>query len=262
MVTDAKIVGWITVNGKHIPLREGESKKDAINRAVAKDNEDIKEKQIAQREKEIKERNGKSSKFERPEKPNKQTEAGMAWVMYDKHFSQLTEAEKDKVLDAVIKYKEGLKKSNNGKGAIGVKTNDVAERNAKALGLDYDKVKKDTIAKYSKALSEYKKLGSKGDKMTGDEANKYKELGRYLKDKKKFVEENGGWKESKGDKSVNLKNTKVTDIKRDKNGKVTNVKIETKVKPKPKTTPWTDNQGNTWHIVMPEHEFKPIKKKK
>ena len=254
MATDAKIVGWITVNGKHIPLREGESKKDAINKAIVKDNEDIKEKQIAQRQKEADERNGKSPKFERPDKPNKNTEAGMAWVMYDKHFSQLTDAEKDKVTNAVIKYKADSKKS-NGKGAIGVKTNDVAERNAKALGLDFEKVKKDTIAKYNKALADYKKLGSKGDKMTGDEYNKYKELGRYIKDKKKFVESHSG-------KPINLKDTKVTNVKKDKNGKVVEVKTETKVKPKPKTTPWTDSKGNTWHIVVPEHEFKPIKKKK
>lgn len=41
-----KVVDWFTVNGKHIPILEGESKEDAYNRAVAKDNEDTKTKQI------------------------------------------------------------------------------------------------------------------------------------------------------------------------------------------------------------------------
>ena len=39
---------WITVNGKHIPIFDGESKQDAYNRAVAKSNEEKKAKEIAQ----------------------------------------------------------------------------------------------------------------------------------------------------------------------------------------------------------------------
>ena len=31
-----KITGWFTMNGKHIPLFEGESKKDAVNRSLKK----------------------------------------------------------------------------------------------------------------------------------------------------------------------------------------------------------------------------------
>ena len=38
---------WITVNGRHIPIYDGESKQDAYNRAVAKHNEDVKSKQIS-----------------------------------------------------------------------------------------------------------------------------------------------------------------------------------------------------------------------
>ena len=37
---------WITVNGRHILIGEGESKQDAINRAIAQKNEDTKERQI------------------------------------------------------------------------------------------------------------------------------------------------------------------------------------------------------------------------
>lgn len=44
---------WITVNGVHVPIFDGESKADAINRAIARKNESIKAKQIAQRKAEI-----------------------------------------------------------------------------------------------------------------------------------------------------------------------------------------------------------------
>ena len=44
---------WITINGKHVPIYDGESQQDAYNRTVAKDNEDTKERQIAKRTAEI-----------------------------------------------------------------------------------------------------------------------------------------------------------------------------------------------------------------
>lgn len=46
-MADKKITGWFTMNGKHIPIFEGESQKDATNRAIAKANEDKKNKDIA-----------------------------------------------------------------------------------------------------------------------------------------------------------------------------------------------------------------------
>lgn len=42
-----EVKDWITVNHKHVPIYEGESKQDAINRVVAKDNEDKKQSDIA-----------------------------------------------------------------------------------------------------------------------------------------------------------------------------------------------------------------------
>lgn len=41
-----KIIDWFTVNGKHIPIHEGESKSDAYNREIAKTNEDKKNRDI------------------------------------------------------------------------------------------------------------------------------------------------------------------------------------------------------------------------
>ena len=43
-----KIKDWITVNHRHIPIYEGESKAQAVTKAVVKANEDTKNKQIAQ----------------------------------------------------------------------------------------------------------------------------------------------------------------------------------------------------------------------
>ena len=48
-----KIVKWITVNGVHVAVYEGESDKDAYNRHVAKSNEETKQKQIAGYQKNI-----------------------------------------------------------------------------------------------------------------------------------------------------------------------------------------------------------------
>jgi len=59
---------WITVNGKHVPIYDGESKQDAYNRAVAKQNEETKAKQIKeakeQRENANSNSDGKSVFFE------------------------------------------------------------------------------------------------------------------------------------------------------------------------------------------------------
>ena len=41
-----EVKDWITVNGQHVPIFEGESKNDAVNRAIAKINEDKKESDI------------------------------------------------------------------------------------------------------------------------------------------------------------------------------------------------------------------------
>lgn len=46
-------IDWITINGKHVPIYDGESKQDAYNRAVAKHNEEVKEKQIAENKSQV-----------------------------------------------------------------------------------------------------------------------------------------------------------------------------------------------------------------
>lgn len=64
---DREIKAWITINGKHVPIFEGESKTDAVKRATSKTDtqkqidkdQDDKEKQIARNKKEKDDRNKK-----------------------------------------------------------------------------------------------------------------------------------------------------------------------------------------------------------
>lgn len=60
-MSERKIVDWFTMNGKHIPIFEGESKQDAINRSIARDNEDKKNKDIENAKKQAEKAAGKSS---------------------------------------------------------------------------------------------------------------------------------------------------------------------------------------------------------
>lgn len=48
---------WITVNGRHIKIEEGQSKKEAISKAIARSNSDSKAKQIAKNKAEADKRN-------------------------------------------------------------------------------------------------------------------------------------------------------------------------------------------------------------
>ena len=52
-MSQKKVVDWITVNGNHVPIFEGESKQDAVNRAIAKANEDKKQSDIAKNAKQV-----------------------------------------------------------------------------------------------------------------------------------------------------------------------------------------------------------------
>lgn len=52
-MVERKVTGWFTMNGKHIPIFEGESKQDAVIRAVVKANEDKKNIQIAKNKEQV-----------------------------------------------------------------------------------------------------------------------------------------------------------------------------------------------------------------
>jgi len=59
-MAEREVKQWITVNGQHIPIMDGESKDKAVNRYIAEKNEDTKEKQIAKAKEQADKLNGKS----------------------------------------------------------------------------------------------------------------------------------------------------------------------------------------------------------
>lgn len=59
----AEITGWITVNGKHVPLMDGESKTDAVKRALSKD-VDTKQSQIDKNKAEADKLNNKTATYQ------------------------------------------------------------------------------------------------------------------------------------------------------------------------------------------------------
>ena len=77
MMSEKQVKDWFTMNGKHIPIFEGESKQDAVNRSIAKDNEDKKQADIERNKKEADILNGKTD--------NSKKSKGLSvdWVEYD-----------------------------------------------------------------------------------------------------------------------------------------------------------------------------------
>ena len=65
-MADKEPTAWVTVNGQHVPIFEGESKGDAINRAIAKSNSDTKSRQIANNQ----QQSNKAKQGQRPYKVN------------------------------------------------------------------------------------------------------------------------------------------------------------------------------------------------
>lgn len=61
-MSQKEIRDWITVNGQHVPIFEGESKEDAVSRAVAKHNEDKKNADIKRNKEEADTLNKKAKK--------------------------------------------------------------------------------------------------------------------------------------------------------------------------------------------------------
>ena len=64
-MADRKPIDFITVNHQHIPIFEGESKQDAYNKAIAKYNEDTKQRQIAKNKEQADKLNGKGKSIQK-----------------------------------------------------------------------------------------------------------------------------------------------------------------------------------------------------
>lgn len=81
-MSERKIVDWFTMSGKHIPIFEGESKQDALNRSIAKDNEDKKNAQIKQNAEQVSDKKTGGITYEEIQQKLEQ--------MYDKYAKDLT----------------------------------------------------------------------------------------------------------------------------------------------------------------------------
>ena len=64
-MADREPIGWFTMNGKRVPIFEGESKGDAVNRAVANANADTKARQIAENKRQSENARSQSEKLPR-----------------------------------------------------------------------------------------------------------------------------------------------------------------------------------------------------
>ena len=76
-------IGWITVNGRHIPIFEGESKDQAVNRYIAKTNEEKKQKDIARNKAQADKLNGIQESY----KVFTDTENPISWFRENSNWS-------------------------------------------------------------------------------------------------------------------------------------------------------------------------------
>lgn len=228
-MADKKVKQWITINGVHVPIYEGESKDDAVKRAInrgsenAKNNEDLKEKQIAKNKAQKDELNGKkaASKSEYPT-----TSKGWGKYIQDTIFKEYPNHIDMKEFQEDLKSEEGVEEwmdtlEDNGmskevvaafKDFVNKKAN---VNNASKLSAEikdyYDDLRQDfkmaeddeeleeivysakeNIAEFEKeagsqeikALKALKQLVSEYDKKDTDYANKIKEAYKNAWDKK------------------------------------------------------------------------------
>lgn len=197
-----EIMRWVTINGVHVPIYEGESKQDVVNRFVAERNEMTKHEQIM-KNKDYKEQIDKSLAVTRSGHEK------VAQELYGKSFADLTSNEKRAVIakynDSSNEVSQGyqrllltkelrkalqgnyekIAKENFGKSFDMLSPNDkrrvvesyndysLAEKNAKGMGLNY----KDTA---SKLVSDFNRKESEFIKLAPNQVDKSKELLKWL----------------------------------------------------------------------------------
>ena len=146
--------GWITVNGKHVPIYEGESKQDAYNRTIAKMNEDKKASDIAKRKEEVDKLNGKSkSKSE-----NKSQIRHVEEYARKDNGTELLQVTKDKIdkmgLGAlpseIMKDKAYLKRLEEHEKSLGFNITDIQRKEIERSR----RINQNTIAYMEKRLAE------------------------------------------------------------------------------------------------------------
>ena len=111
-MAERKIVDWFTMNGKHIPIYEGESKADAVNRSIAKDNEDKKAEQIRKNKEQADKLNGKSEEyqtFKRDSNPIPWLKQNSNWADWENTFYRYDEEDETDNWDGLSDTKDAIK---------------------------------------------------------------------------------------------------------------------------------------------------------
>ena len=129
---------WITVNGRHIMIGSGESREEAINRAIANKNADKKNEQIAKNKEQADKLNGKSS-------VQKSIYDSASQKMFGKSWFDLNRDEKTEV---VQKYEMRAKHMAENR------TNDILKSYGTSEGYKMDRV--DAKALHSALVKFYK----------------------------------------------------------------------------------------------------------
>ena len=126
MSTNREVKAWFTVNGQHIPIFEGESKSQAVNRYIAEKNEEVKNKQISENKKQAdklnkKDNNKALSKKEQLDiilKANPATDDYHTWIRDESDILTFDEAFKEGEIDPDFTDKDIEKARKSGKVTV------------------------------------------------------------------------------------------------------------------------------------------------
>ena len=156
-MAERKIVGWFTINGKHVPIYEGEDSKAAYNRTIAEMNEDKKNSDIAKNKAMADKLNGKTTEDEQAKQHG--------YTKQDERQDAIDDTAYD------LEHEEGLSKADAAEAAreiveggdydkVVAKYKTTRQKNAKALGLDYEKEGKALMSEFEAKKAEYEKTPS------------------------------------------------------------------------------------------------------
>lgn len=96
---------WVTINGRHVLIKEGESATEALNRSIAESNADLKKKQIAQNKAQSDKLNGKQTMKMSKDYYKKNVDMGVEFEEEDGHryWEQCKGSEVEALIDKKTK---------------------------------------------------------------------------------------------------------------------------------------------------------------
>lgn len=159
-MADKKVVGWFTMNGKHIPIFEGESKADAVKRSVSKGrkNQPVTEKHVKKLEKDYLDNNRKEWAANREAKRAKSDEEILKAM--DKSIDYQRKANDAKYkLDDTLDNHDVIKSAKFKKKSVAeqnedIKAKQIAQNKEQADKLNNDKKAKQDTESGTKSLTD------------------------------------------------------------------------------------------------------------